>query len=120
MEFDVSDLIAGLAAAQRTVDSGSEAGLLAAAKMVLAQAEQVVPIEDSGLESSGRAAMVGENTAAVGFGSGDSAPYAIIQHENLSLQHDAGRHGHYLSGPLIASQQRAAQTITDRIRASLG
>jgi hypothetical protein len=114
--LDLSELVAGLHAAQQAVDQAADEGLLAAARQVLSAAEQVVPIESHGLESSGRAAIVGEHKAAVGFGSGDSAPYAIIQHENLSLQHDAGRTGHFLSGPLIANADNVGKTIAAHIK----
>lgn len=115
-DFDVSELVAGLHAAQEAAHSAGEAGLLAAAHVVLEQARQITPIEGHGLENSGRAAMVGDNVAAVGFGSGDSAPYAILQHENLSLNHDAGHTGHYLSGPLIANAKRVGDTVAEAIR----
>ena len=68
-------------------------GLALAAEHVLSVSNQHVPIEEGTLERSG--AVDVDPTALAASVSYDT-PYAVRQHEDLSMRHDAGRSAKYL------------------------
>jgi len=74
---------------------GLEAGLFEAAEVLLAQANALVPIEEGTLQNSGTA-EVRDSKARVGY----NTPYALRQHEDLTLHHANGRTAKYLEKPL--------------------
>ncbi len=100
--FNVANLIA-------VEEHAVEAGLGNWAEYVLQQAQRVVPIEESTLLNSGTYAVAGKE-AAVGFGSGAAAAYAVPQHEG-DFNHDAGRTNKYLEGPAVASGPAGEQFL---------
>jgi hypothetical protein len=116
--MDVSSFVAGLARAQAVVTAAGGDGLIDAAEPVLAEAKAITPGESGELAESGAIAADGL-AVAISFGTGESEAYAVIQHEDLSQDHDPGRQGHYLSGPLIARKDTVAQVVAARIQGSL-
>lgn len=95
---------------------GAARGLGRAAEFVLARSREVVPIEEGTLSRSGttsvdEAAMV----AAVSY----DTPYAVRQHEDLTLRHDRGRTGKYLERPLTGTRSTQQQIIAAEIRQEL-
>lgn len=77
-------------------------GLTLAAEHLLQVSRGEVPIEEGTLERSGAAVVDAEaQTAAVTY----DTPYAVRQHEDLTLRHDQGRKSKYLEDPL--NQERA-------------
>lgn len=115
MPFNVASFAAALNHQQAATADAIEAGLTDWAEYVLQQAQQLVPIETGLLSNSGRVAVNGLE-AAVGFGSGAAAAYAVYQHENGSLKHDAGRTYKYLETPAVASADKAQQFIGAQIK----
>jgi len=80
-------------------------GLTLGAQHLLGASRAIVPIEEATLERSGEVTVDRSNlTAAVSY----NTPYAVRQHEDLSLRHDPGRQAKYLEGPL----RRETRTIT--------
>lgn len=78
----------------------------------LADARDVVPIEEGTLSRSGftevdRKALVGQ----VAFDS----PYAVVQHEDVTLRHDAGRKDHYLSDTVEQNRRRHIAYLQSKI-----
>lgn len=72
---------------------GAERGLTLGAEHLLAKANETVPIEEGTLGRSGRATVDAASLeAAVSY----STPYAVKQHEDLSLRHDDGRTAKWL------------------------
>ncbi len=68
-------------------------GLLLGAEHILGTSNRTVPIEEGTLERSGTASVdEDELVAAVSY----DTPYAVRQHEDLSLRHDDGRRAKYL------------------------
>ena len=55
-------------------------------------------------------------TGAVSY----DTPYAVRQHEDLTLRHDAGRKAKYLEDPMNEERQVIAGLIAAQIRRSLG
>jgi hypothetical protein len=89
------------------------------AEHVLEQSSRIVPIEEGTLQNSGTTAVdAGSMTAAVGYGRGGAAAYAVIQHEK-PMRHDAGRSDHYLSDPAEQSAAVAQTILAGRIRSVL-
>lgn len=101
-------------AAERKRDAAA-AGLGLAAEHVLQVSRTRVPIEEGTLERSGATHLDGDNLRA--FVSYDT-PYAVRQHEDLTLAHDAGRSAKYLESALTGERRQVRQIIAATIRDS--
>lgn len=104
------------AAVHRELRAAAARGQLLAAEHVLTQAQDVVPLDEGYLQSTGTAS-VDESilTAAVSF----DGPYAVRQHEELDWQHAPGRQAKYLEGPLNASRLEVQAIIAAELRRAL-
>lgn len=114
-DWDSSDM-------ERNIRRWSEAQKAAAGDALFELVEQwgadgnrTVPIEEGILAGSMTTAVDRDNlTAAVGWGAGAARAYAVRQHEDTSLRHDAGRGPKWgeiagrriarLAGPYIAGK----------------
>ncbi|MEV8600443.1 minor capsid protein [Streptomyces griseoviridis] len=102
--------------AARKIREGAARGLLLAAEHVLAQAQDLVPLDEGPLQQSGTATVdPGELTAAVAY----DTPYAVRQHEELDYRHAPGRQAKYLEEPLNASRAEVAAIIAAAVRRAL-
>lgn len=118
--WDASQLLRGLTQAAQRMQHGAARGVGEWGEHVLGEAVRIVPIEEGTLQNSGTVAQTADgHTAAVGFGSGAAAPYAVKQHEDLSLHHDAGRQAKYLEQPLQASKATGMRIVAQAIREDL-
>jgi hypothetical protein len=72
-------------------------GLAKGVEHVLTESRKQVPIEEGTLERSGVASV--DEASLRGAVSYDT-PYAVRQHEDLTLRHDPGRKAKYLEDPL--------------------
>lgn len=96
------------AAAKAAMRAGAAKGLADAAENVLTEARKLVPIEEGTLERSGATDVDATNLqAVVTF----DTPYAVIQHENLSYAHDAGRTAKYLENARNAENDTTQKLI---------
>lgn len=78
----------------------------------LAAAQQVVPIEEATLSRSGFTEVDRKNlTAQVAF----DTPYAVVQHEDVTLRHDAGRKDHYLEDVVEANRARHLEYLQAKV-----
>ncbi|GAA3237291.1 hypothetical protein [Streptomyces lavendulae] len=103
-------------AALRGTREGAARGLRLAAEHILENARARVPIEEGTLERSGVASVDEQTlTAAVSF----DQPYAVRQHEDMSLRHDAGRTAKYLEAPMTEQAGTVAEIIAAQVRRSL-
>lgn len=92
------------------------AGLGLAAEHLLQVSRERVPIEEGTLERSGVASVDAEKLqAAVSY----DMPYAVVQHEDLILQHDQGRTAKYLEGPAIEEAATMQDIIATQVRRAL-
>ena len=96
--WDTSQVEARLRAFERDVRKAALQGCEDAADELLTRASELVPLEEGTLLRSGKV-VTGDTGAAVGFGSGGAADYAIPQHERLDFRHDNGRQAKYLETP---------------------
>ncbi|MBH0778820.1 hypothetical protein [Nocardia bovistercoris] len=79
------------------VAEGVEEGLFESGETLLAQSNALVPIDEGILQNSGTN-EVADGVARVGY----NTPYALRQHEDLTLRHDNGREAKFLEKPLNA------------------
>ncbi|MCG5220266.1 hypothetical protein [Streptosporangium sp. KLBMP 9127] len=83
-------------------------GLHNAAEHLLDKAVEVTPIEHLGLVETGTATSdAAQLRAAVSF----DGEYAVVQHEDLELDHDAGKTSKYLEAPFHAEQDEMRRII---------
>lgn len=116
MNDGTAAMAANLAAIGARVTTAAVEGLGDWAEFVLSQSTRQVPLEEAVLQNSGTTAVdAGAKLAAVGYGRGAAAPYAVIQHEK-PMNHDPGRKDHYLSDPVNESADRAPEFVARRIR----
>ncbi|MFE5852015.1 hypothetical protein ACFQ61_02145 [Streptomyces sp. NPDC056500] len=91
-------------------------GLRIGAEHVLEVSRQRVPIEEATLERSGTATVDEDSlTAAVAY----DTPYAVRQHEDMTLRHDPGRTAKYLEGPLNEESGTVEAIIAAQLRRAL-
>lgn len=95
---------------------GAVIGLRKAAEHLLEVSRQLVPIEEGTLERSGVASVDdGRLVAAVSY----DTPYAVRQHEDLTLRHDPGRQAKYLEEPMQTERGTMLDLVATEIRRSL-
>ena len=104
------------AAVQRELRAAAARGLLLAAEHVLTEAQEVVPLDEGYLQSTGTASVdEGTLTAAVSF----DGPYAVRQHEELDWRHAPGRQAKYLEQPLNANRGPVQRIIAAQVRRAM-
>ena len=76
---------------------------------------QVVPIEEGTLGRSGFTQVDDDSlTAQVAF----DTPYALRQHEDPTLKHDAGRKEHFLEDTVELNRKRHIEYLQNAIRSA--
>jgi hypothetical protein len=97
--------------------SGAAAqGLLLSTEHVLTESNRRVPHEEGTLERSGAADV--DPATLTGSVSYDT-PYAVRQHEDLSLRHDDGRRAKYLETASTDEAQTVAALMAQAARKGL-
>lgn len=100
----------------RAAKTGSTRGVKEGADQLLEASNRKVPLEDGALEQSGRVSIDSQGRAAVSY----DTPYAVDQHEDLSLNHDAGRTAKFLENAGNTEAMRIRDLIAAEIRNALG
>lgn len=109
LKLDLADLDARL-------EEGAVKGLHVGLEHLLQVSREEVPHEEGTLERSGTVSVdAAELIGAVSF----DGPYAVIQHEDLTFRHDAGRKAKYLEDPAAAEAAVMLELIAAQIRRSL-
>lgn len=102
--------------AKDILNGSANRGVALAAEHILGESKKRVPIEEATLERSGTVSTdPGTFTAAVSF----DTPYAVKQHEDMTLRHDRGRSAKYLEGAMNSEVQAAAEIIRRTIAGEL-
>jgi hypothetical protein len=104
--------------ALHVIENAAKDGAIKAMQEVLEASQQIVPLDKTPLQKSAQL-TVDDNTIYVSYGTGESAEYATIQHENLNYRHAPGRQAKYLEQPFRAAQPRIITTIGNAIKDSL-
>lgn len=92
-------------------------GLRKAGELVKDEAVQRAPVETGALRAGARVSSANQ-TVAVSFGTGPSAPYAVKQHEEIGYHHAEGQ-AKYLETALIDKQSDVLDIIAGEIRGAL-
>jgi len=83
------------------------------AEDALREANRTVPLEEGTLARSGTAQVDPANLqAAVGY----DTPYAVRQHEDPTLRHDAGRRSHWLQRTVEEHRDRYQAYYVDQLK----
>lgn len=92
-------------------------GLLKAAEHLLGASRRIVPHEEGDLERSGTVSSdPSRNIVAVSY----DRPYAVRQHEDMTLRHDEGREPKYLERPMHTERQTMLELIASEPRDAIG
>lgn len=100
----------------KAIADAALAGLKLGGEHVLKLARDLVPIETGTLERSGAVSDDGKSTVAVSF----DTPYAVRQHEDVTLQHDAGRTAKYLELASADGRKDVAALVAAQVRQATG
>lgn len=93
-----------------TIDEKRQAALRAGAEVLQQKARELVPKDTRALEQSLLVAQDGNEAAVY-----SNSPYAVKQHEKLSLKHTSGQ-AKYLETALLANQSAIERAIADALR----
>lgn len=111
----MSDIRQGLERLRRAGIEGAERGVVLGTEHVLGVAREHTPIEEDTLERSGKASQDGLR-GAVSF----DTPYAVVQHEDMSLQHDPGRTAKYLENAFNSEKATVGAIVAEQVRREIG
>lgn len=96
------------------ITNASRNGLLQAAEHIGRLSDAKVPFRDGALQDSGTV-TVSDTEAAISY----NTPYAVKQHEDLSLTHTNGREGKYLEKAFREGRAEAEEIIAGAVKAAL-
>lgn len=116
MKIEAGQVIANLNAAVGDILKAGRQGLLVAGEHVLGVSNAQVPLEEGDLARSGGVSQDGDGRTAISY----DTPYAVRQHEDLTLRHDAGRNAKFLEKAIAAERDMAARLVQVAIRRATG
>ncbi|MFI8200032.1 hypothetical protein ACIF6K_26510 [Streptomyces sp. NPDC085942] len=100
----------------RGTRAGAARGLRLGAEHVLQVSRGRAPIEEGTLERSGTATVdEDELRAAIAY----DTPYAVRQHEDMTLRHDAGRTAKFVEQPMAEEADTVGEIIAAEMRRAL-
>lgn len=119
---DVGRFVAAAQAVLPAAREGAVRGLGLGAQRILDVSNTQVPHEEGDLERDGGWSIdEAQLRAAVTYGRrADVAEYAVVQHEDMSLDHDPGRNAKFLENALNSERTAAAEIIAQAVRDSMG
>lgn len=92
----------------------------AAAEVILAASQPLVPVDKGDLKASGRVEDSGIGAAIVyDAASPEGYPYGIKQHEDLTLHHPNGGQAKFLEAPMHSEAAVVAGVLAEGVRAAL-
>ena len=103
-------------------NKGANIGLMRALRNVLDVSNKSVPHEEGDLERDGGISSDPDKLrGAVSYGrSADTKDYAVPQHEDMTMQHDAGRGPKFLENAINSTKVQNAAIIAKATRKELG
>ena len=94
------------------------AALFAEAEEIMGEAKLLTPVETGALRSSGHVQLPERNGTSIsvefGFG-GPAIPYALRQHEDMTLHHPVGQ-AKFLEIPLVDHERNFGERLVHRMR----
>lgn len=100
--------------------AGASRGARLGLELILATARARAPHEEGDLERSGAASTVRDSGGHVGGTVSFDTPYAVRQHEDMTLRHDDGRQAKYLETAMGDEADTVARLAQQQIRNALG
>ena len=98
------------------VRAAAAQGLSDGAELILEETVRTIPIEEATLARSGTTSLdAARLRATVAF----DTPYAVRQHEDLTLRHDPGRRAKFLELTMAEQARKVGQVIQTRVKAVL-
>lgn len=87
--------------------------LIDGAEFILDRSNAIAPIDEGDLIRSGAVAVdTGDNSVNVFY----DTPYAVRQHEDLSLRHSNGRRAKFLESAMRANKDKVIEFVASAIR----
>ncbi|SDL14420.1 Minor capsid protein [Nocardioides sp. YR527] len=103
--------------AKKAVREARKQGLRDAVEYVLTEANKHIPHDEGNLERSGRADVNAEGTrGAVSY----DTPYAVKQHEDMSLRHPGKGQGKWLENTMTREADTVREIIGTAIKGAIG
>jgi hypothetical protein len=107
------------------IHAAGEAGVQAAADVLLEASQRLVPVDTGALRDSGQVTQEGLE-AAVSYGredgagrdGQDTAAYAAVQHERLDYAHPNGQ-AKYLEQPMSSEREAIVGALAEELRKAL-
>lgn len=87
-------------------------GLELGGELVLDASNRLVPLEEGTLERSGRVTSNGKDTVAISY----DTPYAVRQHEDMTLRHPNGRQAKFLEVAMHKSRAKVLAIVARKIK----
>lgn len=115
-DIDASRVIGNLDAASFAGKDGALEGLIVGGEHILGVSNSRVPFKEGDLSVSGSVSDDGEGTVAVSY----DTDYAVRQHEDLSLNHDAGREAKFLERALNEERDVVLQMVATAVKRKVG
>lgn len=116
-EGGLGELGKGLARVRDGAQKGRLSGLRLGGEHVLGVSNEQVPHEEGDLERSGGVSQDERSgLTAISY----DTDYAVKQHEDESLHHDAGRNAKFLENALLSERQTVLAIVAEAIRKELG
>lgn len=112
----VSVIVGKMHGVGEDVRKAKRVSLRTAGLHILGVSNEQVPIEEHDLEESG---VVSQNDAGLTAISYDTA-YAVKQHEDMSLHHDAGRNAKYLESAMNSEREAVLEILAAGIKKETG
>jgi hypothetical protein len=113
---DLGPLLDGVKALKTASVNGKKKGLIIAAEHVLSVSNQRVPHETGDLARSGGISQDDSGRTAISY----DTDYAVVQHEDVSLRHDAGRQAKFLESSLISERELVRTIVANSMKREMG
>lgn len=114
--IDAGRFLANLKTAAVKIVDGVGEGLLVGGEHVLGVSNQQVPLEEGDLARSGAVSQDGATKrTAISY----DTPYAVRQHEDMALKHDAGRNAKFLERAIASEADKVLQIVAVRAKGAM-
>lgn len=118
----LTGMLANLGKANSDMREGAGEGLQIAGRNTLNVSNKQVPFEEGDLSRDGGMSLdEAELRLALSYGrSADTKDYAVVQHEDMSLKHDAGRNAKFLENAMNSTREQSLQIIGASVKRKMG
>lgn len=114
--IEMGAVLARIKSASVALIDGIGEGLLVGGEHVLGVSNAQAPLEDGDMIRTG---AVSQDPATKRTAISYDTPYAVKQHEDMSLQHDAGRNAKFLERAIASEAGTVLQIVATRAKGAL-